>query len=144
MCPTFKDGLLYEATAASGLFWRFAVAVRSIGIAYTIEMATTLAKATRSSSEQPEGVHPGAVQEDRVDEITRLTNTVRYLGEQAKARDREFTKIITSLRHTRNQRARKKLWERGNAVAAALVALEAVYRNLMVRGPLLTSCLNRN
>jgi hypothetical protein len=66
-------------------------------------------------------------------EVVRLTNTVRFLGERLKVRDKEFQGLLGRLKRAQGGRKRQTLWEQSNAVAADLISLQSVYRDLMVR-----------
>jgi hypothetical protein len=65
-------------------------------------------------------------------EVLRLTNTVRFLGERLKIRDKEFQALLGRLGRTSGGKKRQTLWEQSNAVAADLVSIQSVYRDLMV------------
>lgn len=65
-------------------------------------------------------------------EIAQLKDAIEELSKQMKQKDNELQEILTEFRNTRSPKKKKKLRERGNAISAALLAFEVMYRSLMV------------
>jgi molybdopterin synthase catalytic subunit len=65
-------------------------------------------------------------------QIDELKEALRILKEQMDSRDQELKGLLKLFNSTRSTKERKKLGERSNAVTAALLALESMYRSLRV------------
>lgn len=73
-----------------------------------------------------------AEHENTRSEIAELKGALRLLSEQMKARDLELKELLSAYNRTRSTKKRQRLGERSNAVTAALLALETMYRSLQV------------
>ena len=67
------------------------------------------------------------------DQVAELQRALYQLGEQIKTRDCELKALLDAYHRTKNSKKRKDLVERSNAVTAALLALETMYKGLQVR-----------
>ena len=65
-------------------------------------------------------------------QIAELQESLRILSQQMRDRDMELKELLVAYNRTRNKKKRQQLGERSNAVTAALLALETVYRSLQV------------
>jgi hypothetical protein len=65
-------------------------------------------------------------------EIIQLKAAIQQLSEQMKQKDAELREFLKAFRETQNQKKKKVLRERSNAVSATLLALEVMYRSLQV------------
>lgn len=65
-------------------------------------------------------------------EIAQLKQALDLLSEQIKQKDVELQEFLTAFRQTTSPKKKKALRERSNAVSATLLALEVIYRSLLV------------
>jgi molecular chaperone GrpE (heat shock protein) len=65
-------------------------------------------------------------------EISELQEALRLLSEQMEASGEELKSLLHEFNHTTNEKKRRHLGQRSNAVTAALLALEIVYRSILV------------
>ncbi|TRX89943.1 hypothetical protein FHL15_009215 [Xylaria flabelliformis] len=63
-------------------------------------------------------------------QIASVTEALRQLSEQLEARDRELRNLLTDLHKSTSNKKRKLLYERSNAVTAAILALQTMFRSL--------------
>jgi hypothetical protein len=113
-----NQGMEYQ-TQAQTVHNKTIEAVQSgtVEIQHTIEMEITTNKAEHANTQA---------------QIAELRETLKILSAQINERDLEFKDLLTAFNKTKSSKKKRALGEKSNAVAAALYALETMYKSIQV------------